>query len=165
MQRLIPAALHRALYRAAHRARRWFRRTFRLPIFGVNAVLRDTQGRVLLVRHSYGPTHWTLPGGGHGRKEDPAQAVQRELGEELSLAIAELELVETFQEVLSGAPHSSSLFAGIAVGEPRPDGREVIAARFFARTDLPQPLPGPIQQRLDLWFGLAASREGHSSDS
>ncbi len=165
MQRLIPAGLHRVLYRVAYWARRRFRRTFRLPIFGVNVLLRDGQGRVLLVRHSYGPPHWTLPGGGHGRREDPAQAVQREVGEELSLAIAELELLETFEDVLSGAPHSSSLFAGIAVGEPKPDGREVIAAQFFAPGDLPQPLLGPIKKRLDLWFALAKARADQSSDS
>jgi len=158
MLHLIPAWLHRALYRMAYRVRRRFRQTFRRPIFGVNAVLRDAQGRVLLVRHSYGPTHWTIPGGGHASREDPAVAVRREVQEELALEIGELELLETYEELLSGAPHTSSLFAGVALGEPRPDGREVIAAQFFALENLPEPLAAPIRMRLDLWFALTAAR-------
>lgn len=165
MQRLVPPALHRMLYRIAYRLRRGYRRLLRQPIYGVNAVLRDGQGRVLLVRHSYGPPYWTLPGGGHGRREDPADAVRRELAEELSLALAELEHLQTFEEVLSGAPHRSSLFTAIALGEPRPDGREVIAARFFAADDLPDPLPASVRMRLDLWLAVERERAGHSSGS
>jgi ADP-ribose pyrophosphatase YjhB (NUDIX family) len=163
MQRLVPPALHRLLYRIAYRVRRGFRRAFRLPIYGVNAVLRDAQGRVLLVRHSYGPPHWTLPGSGHGRREDPAQAVRRELREELGIEIGELEHLQTYEEVLSGAPHRSNLFGGLALGEPRPDGREVIAARFFAADDLPESLPASVQSRLDLLFAVERDRGIHSS--
>ncbi len=165
MQRLIPAGLHRVLYRVAYRARHQFRRAFRQPIYGVNAVLRDDADRVLLVRHSYGPVYWTLPGGGHGRREEPARAVRREVAEELALEIGELELLETFEDVLSGAPHTSSLFAGIALGEPRPDGREVIAARFFSTDELPQHVFAPARARLDLWFAIARERTGQSSES
>ncbi|MCB2048682.1 MAG: NUDIX domain-containing protein [Novosphingobium sp.] len=151
MLHLIPTGLHRALYRIAFRVRGWFRRTFKIPIFGVSAVLRDEQGRVLLVRHSYGVAAWSLPGGGHGKNEDPADAVRRELREELSLEIEDLERLATINETLSSAPHSSVLFAGIAVGEPTPDGREVIAAEFFALDKLPVLLPQPTQIRLGIW--------------
>ena len=165
MLHLIPVGLHRALYRLAYRVRRRFRQTFRRPIFGVNVVLRDVQGRVLLVRHSYGPAHWTIPGGGHTGREDLALAVRREVREELALEIAELEVLETYRERLSGAPHTSSLFAGIALGEPRPDGREVIAAQFFAPEELPGPLPDAVQARLDVWFARAMVRADQSSES
>ncbi|HEU0096304.1 MAG TPA: NUDIX domain-containing protein [Rhizomicrobium sp.] len=53
--------------------------------FGVTGVVEDAQGRVLLVRHSY-KTGWALPGGGVDRGEPPAQAVMRELAEEVGLS-------------------------------------------------------------------------------
>ena len=52
--------------------------------FGVSALALDRDGRVLLVRHSYQPG-WMLPGGGVGRAEPPAEAVVRELREEVGL--------------------------------------------------------------------------------
>lgn len=154
----IPASLHRALYRVAYRVRGWMRRTLRLPIHGVGAILRDGEGRILMVRHSYGAPGWTLPGGGHARREDPEQAVRRELREELGIEIDALELIATLEERLSGAPHKASLFAGIALGEPRPDGREVIAARFFASGEIPEGLSAPTRLRLDIWLTHVSAR-------
>src|SRR3954470_4208287 len=41
------------------------------------------RGQVLLVRHSYGFQHWTLPGGGWKRGETLGDAARREVREEL----------------------------------------------------------------------------------
>lgn len=54
-------------------------------VFGASAVVEDSQGRVLLVRHSY-VGGWQLPGGGVAGSEPPDQAVVRELEEEVGLA-------------------------------------------------------------------------------
>jgi ADP-ribose pyrophosphatase YjhB (NUDIX family) len=164
MLHLIPAPVHRALYRLAYRTRGWLRRTFKLPIYGVGAVLRDEQGRVLLVRHSYGVAAWTLPGGGRSLREDPEQSVRREIREELGLEIDDLELLATLQEKLSGAPHTQSLFAGIARGTPKPDGREVIDAAFFSLDDLPVLLAGPVRTRLAIWYARVSRAAGHHNN-
>jgi len=60
-------------------------RVLRTPVaFGASGIVEDRQGRVALVRHSY-KTGWYLPGGGVDRGEPPADAVIRELKEEIGL--------------------------------------------------------------------------------
>jgi len=51
---------------------------------GGDAILRDAQGRILLVDPRYKPD-WDLPGGMAEANEAPADAVRRELREELGL--------------------------------------------------------------------------------
>src|SRR5437763_15513348 len=50
---------------------------------GVSAVIRDAQGRLLLLRHTYRRPAWGLPGGLARRGEPPQEALARELREEL----------------------------------------------------------------------------------
>lgn len=69
-------------------AQLWFR--IRRPTtFGVKALLRQDDGRFLVVRHSYADTRrWALPGGGYKpARETPAQAAAREIHEELGLVV------------------------------------------------------------------------------
>ncbi|MEV6691576.1 NUDIX domain-containing protein [Micromonospora sp. NPDC051196] len=57
---------------------------------GAYGVLRDADGRILLVRGSERadfPRVWSLPGGGLEHAEHPAQAVLREVAEETGLAV------------------------------------------------------------------------------
>lgn len=50
--------------------------------FGAHALIVDRSGKVLLARHSY-TAGWSLPGGGVARAEPPADAILRELKEEI----------------------------------------------------------------------------------
>jgi 8-oxo-dGTP pyrophosphatase MutT (NUDIX family) len=60
-------------------------KAFASPVaFGVSAIVDDADGRVLLVRQRYSPG-WHFPGGGVVRGEPPAEAIVRELGEEVGL--------------------------------------------------------------------------------
>jgi 8-oxo-dGTP diphosphatase len=53
---------------------------------GVVGVLINDVGHILIVEHVFHPEHpWGLPGGWIGRNEEPADAVVRELKEELQL--------------------------------------------------------------------------------
>lgn len=66
----------------------WFllARALLTPVaFGVAAIVEDRDGKVLLVRQSYS-AGWLLPGGGVGRGEAPADAIIRELHEEIGLS-------------------------------------------------------------------------------
>ncbi len=151
MNRLLPPVLHRLLLRFAHRARHHWRGLAKWPLAGVSVIVTDDAGRVLLVRHSYGPKGWALPGGGLGRGEAPEAAARRELREELGCGLAGIERVATLRETISGAPHTAYVFTGRLVGEVHPDGREVIAAQFFAVDALPADLGASSRRRIEAW--------------
>jgi ADP-ribose pyrophosphatase YjhB (NUDIX family) len=70
---------------------------------GADAILRDSQGRVLLVDPDYKPD-WDLPGGMIEANEPPVVGLIRELREELSLELTSSQL--TLSCVDWVAPHS-----------------------------------------------------------
>lgn len=149
MLRLIPAGLHRLALRVAWRARQRWRRFARPDIRGVGVLVRDEAGRVLLVRHSYGPQGWAVPGGGLGGAEDPAEGARREMQEELSLSLKELRLLDERVETMAGCSHTGYLFHALGEGDPQADGREICEARWFALSDLDTiPLTRITERRL-----------------
>lgn len=153
MPKFLPASLHRALLPLAHAIRHYWRRWRKTPIAGVSVIITNLGGDVLLLKHSYGPDVWSLPGGGLRRGEDPAEAAKREVREELGLDLARLTPIGTLEEVLSGAPHTAHLFTATCDRHPRPDGREVTVARFFPSHSLPEPLGRTTRVRIDAWRG------------
>jgi|SRR5207253_1927579 len=60
----------------------WFVR--RPRTFGAHALALTPEGKAILVRLRYAPG-WRLPGGGRDEREDPRDAVLRELREEIGL--------------------------------------------------------------------------------
>ncbi len=82
----LPVPVRRVAYRAAYRGLRtyWF---IRQPeLHGVKCAVSD-RDRVLLVRHTYGPRHWDLPGGTMRRGEPAIDTARREMAEELGIAV------------------------------------------------------------------------------
>lgn len=153
MQRLVPAPLHRALMPLAHLLRHRWRRWRKVPLAGVSVIVTNLAGDVLLLKHSYGPAVWSLPGGGLSRGEDPIAAARREVREELGVDLARLEVVGTLEEELSGSPHTAHIFTGVCDRQPRPDRREVTEARFFPSHSLPEPLGETTRARIAVWKG------------
>jgi ADP-ribose pyrophosphatase YjhB (NUDIX family) len=147
----LPAPLHRALLPLAHAVRHRWRRWRKAPIAGVSVIITNLGGDVLLLKHSYGPMVWSLPGGGLARGEDPLEAARREVREELGVELARIELVGTLDEVLSGSPHTAHIFAAVCDQRPQPDRREVTEARFFPSHSLPEPLGKTTRARIAVW--------------
>lgn len=158
MALLLPAPLHRALLPLAHRVRHRWRRWRKAPIAGVGVIITNPAGAILLLRHSYGPAVWALPGGGMGAREDARAAAAREMREELGLALDMLEPVAVIEEVISGSPHTAHIFAATTAAAPLPDGREILAARFFVPDDLPPDLGRTTAARLAIWRDWCAAR-------
>lgn len=151
MPAYLPAPVHRALLPLAHRIRHNWRRWRKTPIAGVSVVITNLNGDVLLLKHSYGPKVWGLPGGGLNAGEDPMEAARREVREELGISLARIEAIAVIEEVISGAPHTAHLFAATCDANPQPDRREVIEARFFLSHSLPEPLGRITRARIDAW--------------
>src|SRR5256885_12976469 len=105
----LPAPVKRLGYRVAYTGLRtyWFVR--RPKLSGVKCVLTDGD-EVLLVRHTYGPRAWDLPGGAIKRGEAPLHAASREMNEELGVAIADWRALGTVTVVLDhrAAPRALS---------------------------------------------------------
>ena len=151
MLRLIPAPLHRLALRIAYVLRARYRRTTGKLYQGVTVIGHDLDGKVLLVRHSYGPNEWFFPGGGLSDGEEPEAAARRELREECDCEIERLRLVQTVDQTINGVDHRGHLFEGIVQDMPRADGREVVDARFFPLHSLPEPLNGNTRNWLNAW--------------
>lgn len=151
MLHLIPAPLHRQLYRFAHAVRL---RLWRLGMprrMAAFVLATDGEGRVLLVRHSYGHPVWSLPGGGIGRNEDPQAAAIREFAEELGCAIENLQPLRRADADLPDTTDLRHVFAARLAGTPVPDGREIVEARLFAPEALPPNLGRLTARRIAHW--------------
>lgn len=150
--------MHRALLPIASQIRHVWRKWRKAPLAGCAVVITNLDGDVLLLRHSYGPKVWALPGGGVELGEEPADAARREVREELGLTLVKLEALGILEETVSGSPHTGYLFTSVSNQHPVPDGREIIEARFFPSHSLPEPLGRVSRERIDVWRkrGLSA---------
>jgi ADP-ribose pyrophosphatase YjhB (NUDIX family) len=151
IEQVLPASLHRAFLRIAHRVRHWWRRVRKTHLHGCVIVVEDFNQSVLLLRHSYGPKNWSLPGGGVKDGEDPHIAALRELGEELRLSPERLTPSGTLHDEISGSPHTAHIFHVMTQQQPKPDRREVLEARFYPLHSLPAALSPRARHALEIW--------------
>jgi 8-oxo-dGTP pyrophosphatase MutT (NUDIX family) len=135
----VPTALRvrRAGYRLAYRILTlwWF--LGRPRIVGVKCLL-TRRGDVLLVRHTYGPAVWDLPGGGVKRGELPVQAAHREMAEELGIDGAQWRDAGTIRGRQSFRRDTVHCFCAELDSQTlSPNRAELAETRWFARDDLP----------------------------
>jgi 8-oxo-dGTP diphosphatase len=92
--------------------------------------------RVLLVKHTYRQTAWSLPGGYLKGGEHPIEGVQREILEETGLTVKIEKIIKTGHDSNS-ARLDISCFGKYISGTFTPSA-EVSVHGFFAFTDLPE---------------------------
>lgn len=134
-----------------------FWRLTRGQTLGVRGVVRDPEGRVLLVRHTYAPG-WMFPGGGVERRDTLEDALRREFSEEVGLEIV-------------GSPRLFGVYANFEIfpgdhialfeiddwrGEPR-RSVEIAEWGFFDPDGLPEGTTEGTRRRLDELIGNADS--------
>jgi 8-oxo-dGTP pyrophosphatase MutT (NUDIX family) len=95
--------------------------------------------RVLLVRHSYGPRGWDLPGGSMKSGESAANAASREMLEELGLSIDSWDALGELEAKIDYRRDRIHCFkAELHSPEVRLDRGELLAAGWFRRDELPR---------------------------
>lgn len=119
---------------------RLYRLVFRPDVLGVRCVV-EFEGRVLLIRNSYGPMDWDLPGGGVKRGERPEAAARREVWEEVGLSLTALRPLGRY----TGTEHYRkdtvvSYFARAESAALKPRRAEVYEEGWFELGRLPEPL-------------------------
>jgi len=104
----------------------------------VASFIRDSEGRILLVRHFEG--RWTLPGGGVEPGERPADAARRECWEEAGVLVEPLRIAGVFSGPEYGVTYANgdeaawvtTIFeARLLSGEPHAHDDETTDAGWF----------------------------------
>ena len=140
--------LRRAAYRVAYRLLRLAALVRRRRGQGVKALL-VCDGEVLLVRHTYGPHLWELPGGGVKRGEDPLAALRRELDEELGIAVATATPIATQRGPGREHQHRTHLYRLDLDARPvRADPVEIAEMRWCDPAAPPTPLGRMVREAL-----------------
>jgi ADP-ribose pyrophosphatase YjhB (NUDIX family) len=113
----------------------WF--IFRPQTQGVICLLLSGD-ELLLIRHTYGRSTWTLSGGGLKKNESKEEAVKREVKEELGLDITP----EFIGEFTHNPEHKiDTVFCFVAKmekREPKIDHREIKEAKWWNINNLPE---------------------------
>lgn len=115
----------------------------------------NSQGEILLVRHV--DNQWGIPGGHMELGETVEECAKREIKEEIGLKLNKLTLFgvfsgkELFTKLRNGHEYYNVVIGYVCTdfeGELRPDGTEVLEARFYRPDQLPDNTDPYIQLKI-----------------
>ena len=137
-------------------------RLTRSQTLGVQGVVVDSEGGILLVRHSY-VRGWHLPGGGVERNECLEQALLRELREESGVVV---NAKPTLHGIFSNFERSPGDHIAVYVvrdwhkAATSRRNLEIVEQRFFGMTELPDNIiPGARRRLEEVFRGSEISNE------
>ena len=140
---LLPSAFRKRLFVALGLSRR-------AMTLGVRIMVRNEEGHVLLVRHTYVPG-WYLPGGAVERHETVQQAAVKELLEECNIeALDEPSLFHFYRNPRTSRFDHVAMFICTRwreVAVKKPD-HEIAEIGFFAPDALPEGTTVPTRNRV-----------------
>lgn len=104
-------------------------------LIGVTGVIFNAESKVLLFKHTYRKTAWSLPGGYMNGKEHPREALEREIFEESGFTVSidwRMKIRTDRETARLDISYIGTFIGGTFVPSP-----EVIEARFCSLDDLP----------------------------
>lgn len=122
------------------------------PRVAAGALIRDAEGRILIVRPTY-KDGWDIPGGYVEPGESPAAACRREMGEELGLDRKPGRLL-----LVDWAPHPEEgdkllfVFDGgtlSSLDDITPDGEEIAEVNFVQVSEIGGLMPARLVRRIE----------------
>jgi mutator protein MutT len=104
------------------------------------AIIKDNEGRVLLLKHRFRPSPgWGIPGGFIEKGEQPEDALRRELREEVELELEDVKLLTT--RAFKEPKQIEILFTARAIDDTERLNFEIQKAAWFSIDELPSELP------------------------
>ena len=123
------------------------------------AFVFDDEGRILLLEHEFRPdSRWGMPGGFMGKGEQPDEALRRELQEEVSLEVTNVELY--FARTLKKPRQVELFFACKAASAPTPSSFEIRKAQWFDTNELPDELSKDQRKMIKHALDVREKRRG-----
>jgi ADP-ribose pyrophosphatase YjhB (NUDIX family) len=121
----------------------------------VGAVIKDGQGRLLLIKRGHAPAAglWSLPGGRIEPGETDAEALVREMREETGLVIEAGQLIGTARRpAQDGSVFDIRDYAATVIGGTLRPGDDAADARWVDASELAAlPLTGGLAETLTGW--------------
>ena len=122
----------------------------------VRGIVTNSKGEVLLIKHPYDDRYWYLPGGAIKRQERLADALRRELQEELGFR--HLVITQTQGVYTDLNPYRSDVVVVIEAStdeRPKPNKWEIKEACFFSLKALPDNMARSTRERLREWQSVS----------
>lgn len=117
-------------------------KVFRPKTFGVKGIVPHPEDdrQILLIRNTYGNTTlWNLPGGGYQpKRESPERAIEREIGEELSVTPYTTERLGLYQTDAEGKRDTVTIFLCRITSDHARGNSEIAEIRWVSLDKLDQ---------------------------
>src|SRR3989344_5420273 len=114
----------------------WF--VFRPETFGVKCII-EHNGKMLMIRNTYGKRQWTFPGGGIEEGETPEDAAKREVREEVGIELAEVRSLGMFISSREHKKDNIYVYSGRVDSEyVRIQPSEILEAQWFTPDTMPK---------------------------
>ncbi len=127
----------------------WF--IFSPKTTGVKCIV-CSEDEVLLIKNTYGPTKWTLPGGGVHKGESPESTAKREVLEEVGIEVKDIRYLGNFLYTREYKKDTVHCFvARVDSRDTTIQESEVAEAKWFPKQSLPE-LSEITKLTFNLWI-------------